>query len=137
MPIYLFVIFVYFSQETDFKKSICLFLNPIVELVLFCLYMSVIPIKYANTNYLPFIQKSAANYNKLNKVEINRYIYIIHNYIGPGVCIVNAASINITRLYCGSQFVGGENRSIGRKPMTYHKSLTNFITLSCNEYTLP
>ena len=33
-----------------FKKSICLFLNPIVELLLFCLYMSVIPIKYVYTN---------------------------------------------------------------------------------------
>ena len=32
-----------------FKKSICLFLNPIVELLLFCLYMSVIPIKYVYT----------------------------------------------------------------------------------------
>jgi hypothetical protein len=27
-----------------------LFLNPIVELLLFCLYMSVIPIKYVYTN---------------------------------------------------------------------------------------
>jgi len=34
-----------------FKKSICLFLNPIVELLLFCLYMSIIPIKYVYTNY--------------------------------------------------------------------------------------
>ena len=33
-----------------FKKSICLFLNPIVELLLFCLYMSAIPIKYVYTN---------------------------------------------------------------------------------------
>ena len=32
-----------------FKKSICLFLNPIVQLLLFCLYMSVIPIKYVYT----------------------------------------------------------------------------------------
>ena len=34
-----------------FKKSICLFLNPIVELLLFCLYMSVIPIKYVYTKH--------------------------------------------------------------------------------------
>ena len=32
-----------------FKKSICLFLNPIVRLLLFCLYMLVIPIKYVYT----------------------------------------------------------------------------------------
>ena len=32
-----------------FKKRICLFLNRIVELLLFCLYMSVIPIKYVYT----------------------------------------------------------------------------------------
>jgi hypothetical protein len=32
------------------QYSICLFLNPIVELLLFCLYMSVIPIKYVYTN---------------------------------------------------------------------------------------
>ena len=32
-----------------FKKSICLFLNPIVQLLLFYLYMSVIPIKYVYT----------------------------------------------------------------------------------------
>jgi hypothetical protein len=37
-----------------FKKSICLFLNPIVELLLFCLYMSVIPMKYVYTKV--FIQ---------------------------------------------------------------------------------
>jgi hypothetical protein len=33
-----------------FKYSICLFLNPIVVLLLFCLYVSVIPIKYVYTN---------------------------------------------------------------------------------------
>jgi hypothetical protein len=32
-----------------FKKSICLFLNPIVQLLLFCIYTSVIPIKYVYT----------------------------------------------------------------------------------------
>ena len=32
-----------------FKKSICLFLNSFVRLLLFCLYMLVIPIKYIYT----------------------------------------------------------------------------------------
>ena len=34
------------------------------------------------------------------------------------------------------RFTGGGNRSIQRKPLTCHKSLTNFITQWCNEYTL-
>jgi hypothetical protein len=32
-------------------------------------------------------------------------------------------------------FLGGGNQSTGRKPSTCRKSLTNFITLSCIEYT--
>jgi hypothetical protein len=35
-----------------FKKNFCLFLNPIVQLLLFCSYMSVIPIKYVYTKYI-------------------------------------------------------------------------------------
>jgi len=40
------------TMENDEAKLICiyLFLNPIVQLLLFCLYMSVIPIKYVYTN---------------------------------------------------------------------------------------
>jgi hypothetical protein len=32
-------------------------------------------------------------------------------------------------------FIGGGNRSTLRKPQTCHKSLTNFITYCCIEYT--
>jgi hypothetical protein len=38
-----------------FKKSFCLFLNPIIELLLFCLYMLVIPMKYVYTNKHPIL----------------------------------------------------------------------------------
>ena len=34
-------------------------------------------------------------------------------------------------------FIGGGNRSTWRKPPTCHKSLTNFITWCCIEYTSP
>jgi hypothetical protein len=34
----------------SYKNNICLFLNPIVWLLLFCLYMLVIPIKYVYAN---------------------------------------------------------------------------------------
>ena len=34
-------------------------------------------------------------------------------------------------------FIGGENRSMQRKPLTCRKSLTNFITWCCMEYPSP
>jgi len=34
-------------------------------------------------------------------------------------------------------FIGGGNRDTQRKPLTWRKSLTNFITQWCTEYTLP
>jgi len=34
-------------------------------------------------------------------------------------------------------FIGGENRSTRRQPLTSRKSLTNFITYYCIEYTSP
>ena len=34
-------------------------------------------------------------------------------------------------------FIGGRNRSIRRKRLTCHKSLTNYITQWCIQYTLP
>ena len=34
-------------------------------------------------------------------------------------------------------FIGGGNRSTRRKPLTCRKSLTNFITYYCIEYTSP
>jgi hypothetical protein len=34
-------------------------------------------------------------------------------------------------------FIGGGNQSTQRKPPTCHKSLTNFITQCCIEYTSP
>ena len=42
----------------------------------------------------------------------------------------------ILQLYCGSS-IGGGNRSTQKKTQTCRKSLTNFITLCCIEYTLP
>ena len=37
----------------------------------------------------------------------------------------------------GVIFIGEENRSTRRKPPTYRKLLTNFITYCCIEYTSP
>jgi len=34
-------------------------------------------------------------------------------------------------------FISGGNRSTSRKPLTYRKSLTDFITWWCIEYTSP
>jgi hypothetical protein len=34
----------------------------------------------------------------------------------------------IFQLYRGGHFIGGGNRSAQRKPLTYHKSMGNFIT---------
>ena len=34
-------------------------------------------------------------------------------------------------------FIGGGNQSIRRKPLTFRKSLTNFISLCCIKYTSP
>ena len=48
-----------------FKKRICLFLNSIVQLFLFCLYMSAIPIKYVYT-------KSSIKYEDVKEVIRNR-----------------------------------------------------------------
>ena len=41
---------IFWYTGNRFKKSICLFLNSIVQLLLFCLYMLVIPIKYVYIN---------------------------------------------------------------------------------------
>ena len=41
------------------------------------------------------------------------------------------------QLYRGVSFIGEGNRSTGRKPPTCRKSLTNFITSCCVEYTSP
>ena len=47
--VYIFCHICKFCIGNRFNKSICLFLNPIVQLLLFCLYISVIPIKYVYT----------------------------------------------------------------------------------------
>ena len=91
MQIYLFVIFVCFSQETDLKKSICLFLNPIVELLLFCLYMSVIhgfPVKSTPSQIGPKSNrpqneshigpKKNKNKKRINKYKLYHIIYGVH-----------------------------------------------------------
>ena len=50
------------------------------------------------------------------------------------VMVFNALFINIL---VAVSFIGGENRSTRRKPLTCRKSLTNFITYSCIECTTP
>jgi hypothetical protein len=42
----------------------------------------------------------------------------------------------IFQIYCGRQFIGGGNQS-PEKTENLSKSLTNFITKCCIEYTLP
>jgi hypothetical protein len=49
----------------------------------------------------------------------------------------NTTFNNISVISWQSVFIGGENRSARRKPLTCRKSLTNFITYSCIEYTSP
>jgi hypothetical protein len=43
----------------------------------------------------------------------------------------------IFQLYRGGSFIGEGNQSTRRKPLTCCKSLTNFITWCCIEYTSP
>jgi hypothetical protein len=65
-------------------------------------------------------------------------------------CAISAYHLNFwIRLWClrhfqqyfiyivGVIFIGEENRSTRRKPPTYRKLLTNFITYCCIEYTSP
>jgi hypothetical protein len=51
--------------------------------------------------------------------------------------IVLTSFSTIFQLYRVGQFNGGWNRGTRRKPPTCRKSLTNFITLCCIEYTSP
>ena len=58
-------------------------------------------------------------------------VQTIYMYMGFGFCYLTSIS-TIFKLNCG-----GGNRSTWRKPPTCRKSLTNFITQRCIEYTLP
>ena len=49
----------------------------------------------------------------------------------------NATFNNYFSYIVAVSFIGGENRSIRRKPPFCGKSLTNLITKCCIEYTLP
>jgi hypothetical protein len=49
-------------------------------------------------------------------------------------CLTSLSTI--FQLYRGG-FIGGGNWSTRRKPPTYRKSMTNFITQCCIEYTSP
>jgi len=51
------------------------------------------------------------------------------------VVLFNATFNNISVI--SVSVIGGGNRSTQRKPPTSRKSLTNFITLCCIEYTSP
>jgi len=42
--------------------------------------------------------------------------------------VFNATFNNISVIIVAVSFIGGGNRSARRKPLTYRKSLTNFIT---------
>ena len=49
------------------------------------------------------------------------------NWVGLGLWRLTPLS-TIFQLFCGVSFIGGGNQSTQRKPPTYRKSLTNFIT---------
>ena len=53
------------------------------------------------------------------------------------VMVFNATFNNISAILWQSIFIGGGHRSTRRKPPTCCKSLTNFITYCCIEYTSP
>ena len=56
------------------------------------------------------------------------------------VVVFNATFNTISSIYHDMvevSFIGGGNRSTWRKPPTYRKSLTNFITYCCIEYISP
>ena len=84
-----------------FKKSICLFLNPIVELLLFCLYMSVIPIKYVYTKgkmcellIIWFINWYSIYVHDRGKIIAN--LLKISKFLGGGFMVFDATSNNIS-----------------------------------------
>ena len=65
-----------------------MFLNPIVELLLFCLYMSVIPIKYVYTNLL---------LTKFPYITQVRFIMVIQTTrTTPGLQVCNRLPVVIT-----------------------------------------
>ena len=43
-------------------------------------------------------------------------------------CLTPLSTIYQLHVYCGGQFIGGENQNTRRKTPTCRKSLTNFIT---------
>ena len=51
-------------------------------------------------------------------------------------CLTPISTIYFSYIMAVS-FIGGGNRNTKRKPLTCHKSLTNFITWCCIEYTSP
>ena len=63
---------------------------------------------------------------------------IFQSSVGVGVWwFMPLSTIFQLHVYCGSQFLGGGNQSTMRKPPTCRRSLTNFITSCCIEYTSP
>ena len=52
----------------------------------------------------------------------------INENIGVAVMVFNATFNNISSYFVAVSFIGGGNWSTRRKPLTCHKSPTNFIT---------
>jgi hypothetical protein len=57
----------------------------------------------------------------------NKSVFFFWFGVGFGLWCLTPLSM-IFQLYRGSQFIGEGNQSTRRKPQTYRKSLTNFIT---------
>ena len=59
------------------------------------------------------------------------------NFRGLRVMVLNATfkSVSVTGYIVAVSFIGGGNQSTRRRPLTCRKSLANFITKCCIEYT--
>jgi hypothetical protein len=97
-----------------FKKNICLFLNPIVELLWFCLYMSVIPIQYVYTKQILLQVDTSMSDSWLLSLDL---LSCFNKYVGWEIYTRQAAdywtsSVHIWECYAQSRLLHLPHRSL-------------------------